>query len=324
MNASVKPTLESYAAEKDVKLELVDSLNTASKLVEQVETFINKNVDALVINLVDPGQGEAIINMAKEADIPLVLYNKETNHDYMSGYDDVYYVGIRSNDFGVAQGELIAEDIIDGYITNRGDGGSEYTYLLMKGESGHVDAEARTTLSQSTITDMLNADTNGYTIKIGSGIQDSQSWSTTDAFNAMNIWLSNPTLAANVDFVICNNDALAEGIVQSLRTHESGWGGLYPGENDIKVYGNDGIATTLQLIADGAISGTVYNDGPNQARAAIDVALAAIAGDLTSDLQDVEGYSTWTFDTNGSKAIRVPAEKIGRDHEMINSLTPAA
>ncbi len=321
MNSTVKPELVSYAEELGVDLDIVDSEGSASKLVEQVETYINRGVDALVINLVDPAAADVIINKAKDANIPLVLYNKETSEANMALYDAVYYVGTASAESGYEQGQLIYDDIISGHIGQNGtDTASDiYSYALLKGEPGHADAEARTIATPAKITELLNANTsNSYTIK-QEALEACADWSSSCAVTKVDTWKENAWFS-DLDFIIANNDDMAMGAVQALTNAGIGWTGA---QGQIQVYGIDAIAPVLGLMAEGKIAGTVLNDGVNQARAALDVAVAAANGDLTSELETVKGSSDWVFDNAQKKAIRVPYVGVGRDDDRVTSLQNA-
>ena len=98
MNGVMKPELESYAVSKGAEIQVVDSEGQQAKLNDQVDVFITKGVDVLAINLVDPAAAQAIIDKAKKADIPLILFNKEaTEEGTMNSYDKVWYVGTLLN-----------------------------------------------------------------------------------------------------------------------------------------------------------------------------------------------------------------------------------
>jgi methyl-galactoside transport system substrate-binding protein len=56
------------------------------------------------------------------------------------------------------------------------------------------------------------------------------------------------------------------------------------------------------------MNGTVLNDGVNQARATIDLAINAATGKTVTDGTD------WVLDTDGSKAVRVPYVAVTPDN----------
>jgi methyl-galactoside transport system substrate-binding protein len=96
MNGVMKPVLESYAAELGAEIQIVDSEGQQATLNNQVDIFITKGVDVLAINLADPASAQSIIDKAKKADIPLILFNKEGSKEAMASYDKVWYVGTYS------------------------------------------------------------------------------------------------------------------------------------------------------------------------------------------------------------------------------------
>ena len=136
MNGVMKPELESYAVSKGVEIQVVDSEGQQAKLNDQVDVFITKGVDVLAINLVDPAAAQAVINKARAAKIPLILFNKEaTEPGVMASYDKVWYVGTNSAESGIIQGEMMAKDWkANPSWDKNGDGTVQY--VLLKGEPG--------------------------------------------------------------------------------------------------------------------------------------------------------------------------------------------
>ena len=144
MNGVMKPELERYAAGKGAKIEIVDSEGQQAKLNDQVDVFITKKVSVLAINLVDPASAQAIINKAKAANIPLILFNKEpTEAGAMASYDKVWYVGTNSAESGIIQGQMMVNDWKANPSWDKNKDGV-VQYVMLKGEPGHPDAEART------------------------------------------------------------------------------------------------------------------------------------------------------------------------------------
>lgn len=291
MNGVVRPELESYAEEKGVELDLVDSEGSQATLNNQVDTFISKGVDVLAINLVDPAAAGAIIEKAKDADIPLVLFNKEaTVEGVMDDYDKVWYVGTDSAEAGIIQGEMMVSD----WQANpdwdlNGDGVLDY--VLLKGEPGHPDAEARTVEAVKAFTD-AGIDVNEL------ALQPSTQWSTADANNTMEAWLDT-AWASDIELVICNNDGMAFGAIQAMAANGF----------DIPVYGVDALEEAIAKIGTGDMNGTVLNDGVNQARATIDLAINAANG------VDVLEGTDWVLDSpTGTKAVRVPYVAVTEDN----------
>jgi methyl-galactoside transport system substrate-binding protein len=282
MNGVIKPEMERYGAELGVELDIVDSENQQAKLNDQVDVFITKGVDVLAINLVDPASASTIIGKAKAAGIPLVLFNKEaTEAGAMTSYDKVWYVGTNSAESGIIQGEMMVADWNANPNWDR-NGDSTVQYVMLKGEPGHPDAEARTLESVKAFKDA------------GIGVEQlaleaDPNWSTTHGNDKMAAWLTSG-FADRIELVICNNDGMAFGAINALKAANV----------QLPIYGVDALAQALQHIADGELNGTVLNDGVNQARATLDLAVNAAQG------KDVVEGTSWTLDNNQTKAVRVP------------------
>ncbi len=282
MNGVMKPELESYAASKGAKIEIVDSEGQQAKLNDQIDIFITKGVDVLAINLVDPAAASAVIEKAKKANIPLVLFNKEaTEAGAMAAYDKVWYVGTNSAESGIIQGEMMVADWKENPEWDlNGDGVVQY--VLLKGEPGHPDAEARTLHSVKAFTDA------GIEVE-QLALEADPNWSTQHGADKMATWLSS-SFGSEIELVICNNDGMAFGAINTLKT-----AGV-----ELPLYGVDALDQALTHIADGEMNGTVLNDGVNQARATVDLAVNAAMGK-----SDVTAGTDWKLESDGSKAVRV-------------------
>ncbi len=278
----VRRSIEGNAAGK-AELMLNDSQNSQATQNEQVDMMISKGVKALAINLVDPQAAASIIGKAKEADIPVVFFNKEPSAEDLASYDKTWYVGTTSKESGVIQGEVMVDSWKAHPEWDRnGDGVMQY--VLLKGEPGHPDAEARTKYSIETVKE--------------SGIEvqelDMQPgmWDAVKAKEFMDSWISK--YGDEIEFVVCNNDGMALGAIQSLRAA----GYFDEGGKFMPVVGVDAIPDALEQIKAGYMVGTVLNDAKNQGAATFDLTLNAANG------KDVLEGTEWKLDD--MKAVRVP------------------
>lgn len=280
MNGVVRPALEDYAEHLGVTIDIVDSENDQGKLNDQVDVFIESGVDVLCINLVDPAAAGTIIDKAKAADIPLILYNKEaTVEGVMATYDKVWYVGTNSAQSGIIQGNMMVNDWNANPDWDKNDDGI-VQYVLLKGESGHPDAEARTTYAVQAFVDA------GIQVE-ELAIKDSSTWNTQEARDTMESWIT--SYGDSIELVISNNDGMAFGAITAMEAASV----------DFPIYGVDALDQALQHIADGEMNGTVLNDGVNQARATLDLAVNAARG------VDVTFATAWELDNTTTKAVRV-------------------
>lgn len=280
MNGVVKPALESAAKNAGAEISIADSQGDQATLNNQIDTFITQGVSVLVINLVDPAAAGEVINKASAAGIPLVLFNKEATDGSMTSYDKVWYVGTNSAESGIIQGEMMAADIAANPEWDKnGDGTIQYVMLM--GEAGHPDAEARTEWSVKTIEEAGIA-----TEELA--LQPSSTWSTADGEANLSGWLTQ--FGDEIELVISNNDGMAFGAAAAMEKAAV----------SIPLYGVDALDEALTMIEAGTMNGTVLNDGVNQAQAAIDLAVNAAQGN------DVVAGTNWTIENEETKAVRVP------------------
>jgi len=286
--ALLRKNLGEIADSNNIKLELVDSQNNQSTQNDQVDVFISKNMDVLAINLVDPASASTIINKAKEENKPIVFFNKEPSQVDMQSYDKVYYVGTDSKESGVIQGDLIAKHWMkskDKWDLNK-DG--KIQFVLLKGEPGHPDAEART--------EWVVKELNSKGIETENLHLDTAMWDTAMAKDKMDAWIAGPN-KDKIEVVIANNDGMAFGAIESLKA---------AGRSDIPVFGIDALPEALAMIESGTLEGTVLNDAKNQAQATFDLSY-----NLAQGKDPVEG-TQWKLDDH--KAVRVPYVGVDKDN----------
>ena len=161
-------------------------------------------------------------------------------------------------------------------------------YVLLKGESGHPDAEARTTYVIETL--------NEKGIKTQELHMDTAMWDAAMAKDKIEAWLSGPN-GEKIEVVIANNDGMAMGAVEALKAN---------GRAKTPVFGVDALAEVLVMVENGDIAGTVLNDGMNQGQATYE-----IAKNLAEGKKPTEG-TKWELK---DKILRVPY--VGVDKENL-------
>ncbi|EAS45187.1 galactose/glucose ABC transporter substrate-binding protein MglB [Photobacterium profundum] len=274
--------------DKDVRLLMNDSQNSQSMQNDQIDIMLARGVKALAINLVDPAAAPVIIKKAKMDDVPIVFYNKEPSAAALASYDKAYYVGTDSKESGIIQGELIAKqwsENADWDLNNDG----VIQYVLLKGEPGHPDAEARSSYVIKTLNEK------GY--KTEQLHLDTAMWDTAMAKDKMDAWVSGPN-GSKIEVVIANNDGMAMGAVESLKA---------AGKTELPVFGVDALSEALAMVRSGQMAGTVLNDASNQAKATFE-----LTRNLANGLPAGDG-TNWKIE---NKVVRVPY--VGVDKSNLN------
>lgn len=270
---------------KDIELLMNDSQNQQSVQNEQVDALLSKGVKALAINLVDPASSKTIIDKAKADDVPVVFFNRDPGPKAIASYEHAYFVGTDPQESGVIQGDLIAKHWKNNaaYDLNK-DG--KIQYVLLKGEPGHPDAEART---KFVIEELARQGINTEQLEIDTGM-----WDAALAKDKMDAWLSGPK-ANSIEVIIANNDGMAMGALEATKAHGK----------KLPIFGVDALPEVLQLIKKGEIAGTVLNDGVNQGKAIVH---------LTNNLSQGKPATEGTKLVLKDRVVRIPYVGIDKDN----------
>ncbi|ARB73276.1 galactose/glucose ABC transporter substrate-binding protein MglB [Pasteurella multocida] len=272
---------------KNIELLMNDSQNAQAVQNDQVDGLISKGVKALAINLVDPAAAPTIIGKAKPDDIPVVFFNKDPGAKAIGSYEHAYYVGTDPKESGLIQGSLIAKhwQANPAYDLNK-DG--KIQYVLLKGEPGHPDAEART---KFVIEELNNKGIQTEQLFIDTGM-----WDAALAKDKMDAWLSS-SKANQIEVIIANNDGMAMGALEATKAHGK----------KLPIFGVDALPEVLQLIKKGEIAGTVLNDGVNQGKAVVQ-----LSNNLAKGKPATEG-TKWQLK---DRVVRIPY--VGVDADNLN------
>jgi methyl-galactoside transport system substrate-binding protein len=270
------------ATEDVFVLTTVDGQNSQIIQNEDIDKWINKKVPLLIINPVDRLSVYSIIEKAKKSGTKVIFFNREPLAQDMALYDSVYYVGADASESAKIQAQIIMELFGNDPQLNKFDKNSDgiIQAVILKGEQGHQDAEARTKVVVETLLDA------GYKVEvldISIANFDRQS-----AKTAMDGLIS--THGQNIEVVISNNDAMALGAIESLT--EKGYfidtdkNGKIDRDSEVwtPVVGIDGLDIAMEQIDSGYLYGTVFNDSQNMAEAIAELANLLINGEDASNL----------------------------------------
>ncbi|RNB61450.1 galactose/glucose ABC transporter substrate-binding protein MglB [Brevibacillus gelatini] len=281
----------SKAAEGKAEVDIVDSQNAQPTQNDKVDLFINKKVSALAINPVDRTAAGVIIDKAKQANIPIVFFNREPMPEDMQKWDKVYYVGAKAEESGTISGQLLV-DFWNSHPEADKNKDGVMQYVMLKGEPGHQDAELRTKFSVKAIEDAG--------IKVEKVAEDTAMWDRVKGQEKMAAFLA--AAGDKIEAVLANNDDMALGAIEALKA-----AGYFTNGKYIPVVGVDATAPALKELEAGTLLGTVLNDANSQGRATLNIATALAKGETPS--KEMIG-----FDITDGKYVWVPYKKITKEN----------
>lgn len=284
----MRRNIETFLKSDNVKFTMTDAENDQVKQYDQIEAAIQRNVDALAINLVDPLAANLVIEKVKPSNIPVIFFNKEPKKDDLLSYDKVWYVGTRSVESGDMQGNIVLNAWLSNPSLDKNKDG-KLQYVLLKGEEGHPDAEGRTERVKAILEE------NGIVLEELE--MNNANWDILQAQTLMDAWIKKHE--NNIEFIFSNNDAMALGALKSIQKE-----GYNIGDSNkfIPIVGVDAIPEVIEEIKKNAILGTVLQSPKDQAKAIVDMVMNVVNN---KDVLEGTGY---TLDE--VKAVRVPYKAI--------------
>ena len=259
-------------SEDVLPLETWYSRNSRGIQKERIESVCAGDPSLMIINPVDRLGAHAIVNRLKAEDVPVIFFNREPLEEDITLWEKAWYVGARAEQSALMQADL-AMDLFGPDPENLGDqdrnGDNRIQVIILKGEQGHQDAEARTGTVQAAFRD------HGYDLDVLA--VEVANWNRSEAYDTMRELLED--LDGPPELIISNNDAMALGAISFLRQSgffqdADGDGRVGRGDADwIPVLGIDGVPDAVEQINAGYLYGTVINDARAMARAIVDLAV---------------------------------------------------
>lgn len=267
--------LEKYLIEQGIAKENItvqDGKNDQAEQTNQIQNFITDGVDVMILNLVQSSSAPTVTDMANKAGIPVVYINREPDKTeeerWAKDAIKATYVGADASQSGTFQGEQIAA------LENKGDvnGDGKVSYIMIQGDPENVDAKLRTEFSVKALKD-AGVETEELLMQRGDWDQAKGQQITQDALTQF---------GEKVEVVFCNNDAMALGALQAIQSANRTVG------KDIYLVGVDALAEVCQNVADGKVTGTVFNDFFGQSHTAADMALKYVKGEEVQPVNMVD------------------------------------
>jgi len=309
--SSVRSALDNGLKEAGLSFQDYDGNGNQTTQTEQIQTAITKGAKVILVNIVNTGSDDAangIISLAKNAQIPVIFFNREVSDDAIKSYDKCAFVGTRAEEAGILQGQMIGEYLLNNYAKVDLNGDGEISYILFKGEEGNNEAIYRTQYSVEEANKMLGqagkkplrfydaANPNKYLV------DRNGQWSASAANEYMTTALTSYSEKHGnmIELVICNNDGMAEGAITALNAAGYNLGGE---SKMIPVFGVDATEAAQQLIRGSKMAGTIKQDAVGMAKA-----LATLSGNVMAQKELLFGMEAYNIDANVTK-IRIPYSK---------------
>ena len=310
--SSVRSALDKKLTDAGISFQDYDGNGSQTTQTEQVQTAITKGAKAIIVNIVNTGSNDAaneIVSLAKNANIPIVFFNREVSNEVISSYSKCAFVGTRAEEAGMLQGEMIGEYLLKNYEKTDLNGDGKISYILFKGEEGNNEAIYRTQYSVEDADKLLSKSGKPSLVFYDSGnpnkylVDRNGQWSASAANEYMTTALTSysPDHGNMIELVICNNDGMAEGAVSALNA--AGFN-LGEGSVNIPVFGVDATDAAKDLIAKGRMTGTIKQDADGMAAAILKLA----QNSLNTPDTLLSGMSDYDIDS-GTAKIRIAYAK---------------
>ena len=233
----IKDAMEAQAEQLGVEIIIDDGQNSAEKQVSQVENYIAKKVDVIILNPASYLGCEAAVEAANGAGIPIMTVNTlVVNQDKC-----ITFVGSDAIESGRLEMEYAAR-----MLNGKGN------IVILHGQNGH-DAEIGRRKGAQEVLDAFPQ------IKVL--YEQSGNWARAEGEAIIENLLQ---LNKPIDAIVSQNDEMALGAIKALENARK--------LDRVLVFGIDAISEALQAVKSGKMKGTVFQDAKSQGTDAIDVA----------------------------------------------------
>ncbi len=247
--------IKAEAEKTGTQVQFEDAQGDTGKQISQVQNFVARHVDAMIVNAVDSSATAKMTAAATAAKIPLVYVNRGPDAaDLPTG---VTFVSSDEHVSGRLQGEAIAN-----LLGNKGN------VVIMEGELSDQATRLRTEGVEKVVAQHPD-------MKVIA--KQPANYQRAEAIDLMSNWI---TTGDKIDAVAANNDEMAIGAILALKqTHKD--------TKSVVVAGVDATPDGLAEMEKGTLGVTVFQDAKSQGRVAVDTALAMIKGDKVGSHVDV-------------------------------------
>ncbi|HEY5525287.1 MAG TPA: galactose ABC transporter substrate-binding protein, partial [Clostridium sp.] len=208
----IRQNLEDIQKENQGKVEYTfyDGKSDQAIQTESIDKVLKEGIDLILLNIVNRGDAQTVINKIKQTNTPVILFNREPVTPVpIQSYNKAIYIGTDAKQAGILQGKML----VDAWNTSREyiDQNKDKTmqYVMLEGESDNTEAIERTKYSVSTIED-AGIKTQQISLKVCDWLEDC-------AYNATkSLFLK---YGNQIEVIIANDDTMAIGAIKALQEY---------------------------------------------------------------------------------------------------------
>ncbi|MDR2476705.1 MAG: substrate-binding domain-containing protein [Treponema sp.] len=222
-----------------------DGLTNPVTQVELMDTAINAGCTHIILLPAEAAGSSPVLTKAKEKNIPVVVVNSMTNNtpDLAAGY-------VGSND--VQAGEMMAK-----FVQSKAPNGGGYGHIM-----GVIGNSAQIQRGQG-IHNIMDKDSKWKMLD-----EQGADWQAERAVNFSMDWLSK--YGDQLNAIICDNDDMSSAAQNYVNSRN---------RRDIICIGVDGNAGPLNMVKNGDLQATVYQDGVGQVLKGIELLVKVANGE---------------------------------------------
>jgi len=249
---TMKDAADIKAKELGIELLTLDAQDSSETQAKQIEDFITKKVDVIIINPVDSDAIGTSVIAANNANIPVITVTRPSNSGKVVQHLDID---------NKQAGELDAEQLIK-------DLGGKGKVAVLEGIAGAPSSVDR----QAGFVNKLKSDASGIQVVTSLTANYSREEGATVTEDILQ---SNPELNA----IYAHNDEMALGAVRSV---------IAAGRLDkIKIYGVDATADAITAVKEGKMAATVMQQPDKQINTALESVLKILKGETVEKLVNI-------------------------------------
>lgn len=243
----LKENIQAEAAAQGYRVQYYTAEGDSTTQLLQVHEALASGVETLIVNLTNDENSEEIANIVGDAKV--VLVNRAPINRAILN-EKMVFVGMDETQCGILQGEALAD-----YFWENAQG-TEIRYLLFQGVPGLENTNERSNGAIQGLMDVSFAPVAAAAFQVCDFYRD-------EARDAMQELLKQEVA---FDCVICNNDAMALGVIEAMES-----AGMSP--EDVPIVGIDYTADGAAALQAGKLYMTVDQNARMQAETAVAVAM---------------------------------------------------